>query len=277
MSLSERPSNAEAEDSYLKYFPENKRLRQKSVKAYKPIGKRFRQGGTGLINAKFKTDDLLALAKANNASLSQFLTALMTYCVFRCGDEARLAKYPVKITVPVNMRRIFPSKTLRNFSLFIRTSVLAGSGQWEFNDILAEVKSQFTEELKLDKLENTLYFNVSIEKNPIVRVLPLFVKIVILRLGYYLLGKISSTSSLSNLGNIELPSGMKDHIESMEVNLAGTVSAIPDVSVISCNGVISLSFSRGIYSTEFVRTFITYLTEMGLKAEITSNNWEAYA
>ena len=277
LSLSVRPTKDEAEDSYLKYFPEGKRKRQKVAKAYKPLGKRFRQGGTGLINVKLKTSDLLALSKTYNASLSQFLAALMTYSIFLSGDKKQLAEYPVKITIPVNMRSIYPSKTLRNFSLFFRTSIKAGDSNMSFSDILTEIQSQFAEELKLENLNDTLYFNVSIEKNIVVKFLPLFVKIIILRTGYYVIGKRATTAALSNLGNINLPSGMKEHVESMEVNLSGSSYATPDVSVISCNGIISLSFSRGTYGTEVERAFIGFLTEKGLNVEVTSNNWEEFA
>jgi NRPS condensation-like uncharacterized protein len=273
LSLDDRPTAAEVEDSYLKYFSPEKRKVNKVPKAYKINARRFRDGGTALINAKVSVDELIALAKSNNCTITQYLAALLTYCIMKTGNKRKLSAYPVKITIPVNMRRFFPSGTLRNFSLFFRTSILFDREK-SFNEILDIAKTQFDEELQLNKLNNTLYFNVAAEKSFIVRALPLFIKKVILKTGYHIIGKRASTSSLSNLGNVNLPEDMNKYIESFDINLAGEKSAVPDLMVISYNGIASMTFSRGVYTTKIEKAFLTYLADMGLEINVLSNNWE---
>ncbi|MDD4188637.1 MAG: hypothetical protein PHX37_00945 [Eubacteriales bacterium] len=276
LTLDQKPEPAEAEDSYNKYYSGEERRKRIITKAYKPCHKGFLHGGAGLIVGKASSEKLHSIAREKGVTVTQYLTALLSYCYFKLGEKEKLGTLPVKITIPVNMRRYCPSTTLRNFSLFFHTSVLYTS-EMTFESILEVTKKQFISELTDKKLRDTLNSNVVIEKNIAVRFLPLFIKKIILKTGYKYIGTRSSTATVTNLGNIELPNSMMPYVIDFELNSAAGKRSNPNLSLVSYNDITTLSFSRGILYTGYEKLFFSFLAKQGLKIEVQSNLWEDYS
>ena len=49
---------------------------------------------------------------------------------------------PIKVLIPVNLRRLFPSKTLRNFVLYATPGVDPKLGEYEFDELCQIVQHQ---------------------------------------------------------------------------------------------------------------------------------------
>lgn len=277
LTLDQKPTLAETEDSYNKYYSGEQHRKRIVSKAYKPHHKGFLHGGAGLIVGKASSEKLHSIARGQGATVTQYLTALLSYCYFQLGDKKKLRSLPVKITVPVNMRKYYPSITLRNFSLFFHTSVLYTSEEMTFKQILDLIKKQFKSELAVEKLSDTLHSNVVLEKNIAVRFLPLFIKKIILKIGYKYVGNRSSTATVTNLGNIELPGSMMPYINDFELNSAAGKRSNPNLSLVAYNDITTLSFSRGISDTKYEKLFFSFLAKQGLKIEVQSNLWEDYS
>lgn len=277
LTIDQKPTPAETEDSYNKYYSKADHRKRIVTEAHKPSHKGFAHGGAGLVVGKVSSSKLHSIARAQDATVTQYLTALLSYCYLTLGDKKNLINLPVKITIPVNMRKYCPSTTLRNFSLFFHTSVLYKGEEMTFGNVLDVVKQQFKEELTEEKLRDTLNSNVVIEKNIAVRFLPLFIKKIILRTGYKYIGRRSSTATVTNLGNIELPVSMTPYVEDFELNSATGKRSNPNLSLVSYNDVTTLSFSRGIKDTLYEKMFLSFLAQQGLKVEVQSNLWEDYS
>ena len=68
-----------------------------------------------IIHFKMDTKELKNVAKRYNATITSYLLVLM----FMAGKSATdKLQGDVSIQVPVNMRKFYPSKTLRNFSMY---------------------------------------------------------------------------------------------------------------------------------------------------------------
>lgn len=277
LTLDQKPSPAETEDSYNKYYSGEEHRKRIVTKAYKPRHNGFPHGGAGLIVGKASSEKLHSIARGQGVTVTQYLTALLSYCYFKLGDGEKLKTVPIKITIPVNMRKYCPSSTLRNFSLFFHTSVLYTNEGMTFESILELIKKQFESELTDEKLRDTLNSNVVIEKNIAVRFLPLFIKKIILRYGYNYIGRRSSTATVTNLGNIELPRSMMKYVVDFELNSAAGRGSNPNLSLVSYNDITTLSFSRGISYTGYEKLFFSFLAKQGLKIEVQSNLWEDYS
>jgi hypothetical protein len=268
----------EIEDSFQKYYSSNVVKYEKVRKAYHMRDVHFTTYyGTGIINGKVNTDKLLSLARKNNATVTEYLVAVLTLLIYETyKKEVLKKKKPINICVQVNMRRFFNSKTLRNFSLFFYTSVDFSKSNLKFNDILKKVKVDFVKEIDKDKLQVNLNSNVSMEKNVFIKIMPLFIKNIALKIASNILGNSLSTMTLSNLGKIDIPSCMNEYIKDFEITLAGNYSTVDNLGVISCNGITTISFSRTIYETTIEMLFFKYLSEQGLEIEIESNMLEYY-
>ena len=116
-----------------------------------------------------------------------------------------------------------------------------------FRDVLDEVKKQFETELVKEKIAEHMSGYVRLEKNPLIRAVPLEVKRYFLMLGAEL-GSRSITSVYSNVGVIRLPEEYRNYIERFglfastdamqlcscsygEELLLGLTSKIPDDSI----------------------------------------------
>ena len=113
---------------------------------------------------------------------------------------------------------------------------------------------------------------VSITGNPVIRGIPLFMKMIGLRRGYSMWGSGSSCITLSNLGIIKLPEEMACHVKG-----AGAISVIrPDApnnsAVITYGGKTEICFSRSIKETELERLFFTQLAGLGVGVKVESNS-----
>ena len=81
-----------------------------------------------------------------------------------------------------------------------------------FEDILRSVKEQFAKELSKDVIEAKLNDLVSLEKNPILRLVPLEIKTPFLLAGTTLGGR-SITAIYSNVGIIRMPEEYRKYIQ----------------------------------------------------------------
>ena len=277
LTIDQRPQLTEAEDSFLENYRPTGDKRIRVEDAYRLKGTRFGKGGTGVIKGKLKAEQLIGLAKKAGATPTQYLTALLIYCIAQWDSEARDSEKPVNICIPVNMRRFFNSRTLRNFSLYFYSSLKLKDMDIDFDKILCEVIKSFEQELTKEKLQQTLNVNVSIEKNFIFRICPLIIKDAAIRIVCMVLADKSNTSAIANLGNVTMPASLSRHIEDFDCTSGLGNQATHALNFITYNGRMVISFSRAVYETELERLFFTFLTDQGIDVEIESNLWEDYA
>ena len=250
LTIDQSPLPEEMEDSFVKNYKEGPVNRPSVKQAYQIKGTPFIQGGTGVITGKMSVDELKKASKGNGATITQYLTALLAYSILKTGDKNRMAKKPVNVFVPVNMRRYFNSKTLRNFSLYFYSIHQYKRGMIDFKEVLETTKKHFEAGQNIELLMETMKANVSAEKNFAVRGSPLFLKNLLLKTGYRMFGNRLSTSTITNLGNILLPRSMAQYVQDIELNLGSGYNSGPNAAVISYSGVISIAFSRGIKESD---------------------------
>lgn len=276
LTVNQIAKKEEIEDSFDKNYTKEVTKYRRVNKAYHIRDIHFlHYYDTGIINGKIKVEELLALARKNKATITEYLSALLTYSIYQAYKTDKiLKKKPINISIPVNLRNFFSSKTLRNFSLFFYTSVSFSEKSLKFNDILKIIKKEFNKEIDKDKLQSNLNSNVAVEKNFFMKVVPLFLKNIALRMASDILGNSLNTMTLSNLGNIDIPESMKLYIKDFDFTLAGGYLQPNHLAVISCNGIITLSFSRTICDTCIEKIFFKFLSKKGINIEIESNMQE---
>lgn len=109
------------DDSFARYYDplkeerKQKNFLEKQKNAYRLRGTVYPQGGVNVLSGLVSASAINKAAKKYNTTVTGFLTALMMYSLFETHLKFDRSKAPVTIAVPVNLRKIFPSKTLRNF------------------------------------------------------------------------------------------------------------------------------------------------------------------
>lgn len=259
----------ELEDSFNKYYSATKNSRITPKKAYRIKGDKFYILGNGVITGTTDVAKLKAIAKSFNATITEFLTAVLMKSIIQ---YAKTAKKPINIFVPVNLRRFFDSETLRNFSLFVYVS--KNIKDYDLEDLIKDIKEDFKSQLTLTNMQTTLDANVKLEKDYALRFCPLFLKWIIFKLGYQAIAGGLETMSLSNLGEVKMPNSLKKYVESAEFIIGAGEDSTNNLGVVSLNNKICLSFSRTIMETEIEKNFFRSLHQFGLDFKIDSNLWE---
>ena len=92
----------------------------------------------------------------------------MMLCSIREEIPKNQQKRPVALMIPVNLRNYFPSQSMTNFFGWIEVGYTF-SDTTTFEEVLADVKRQFEQELEKDKIAMHMNDYVRIEKNIFVR------------------------------------------------------------------------------------------------------------
>ena len=107
--------------------------------------------------------------------------------------------------------------------------------------------------------------------NKFLKYTPLFLKELGTKIGKLGTKKTKQTLIISNVGIINLPSGMEDYVKRFSFNVNPSRKVPVNIGVASYNGITSITFTRNIVNTEFEREFFTTLVKLGVPVEITSN------
>jgi len=227
-----------------------------------------------LTTAKIPTDAILAAAKACGATLTEYLTTLMICAVQDIQEAAQprqARRKPVKINVPVNLRRFFRSETLRNFSTYVNPGIDPRLGRYSFEEILVQVRHQIGAQSTQKLLAAKFTQNVLDAQNRVLRLAPLFLKNLVLKTGFMLVGDALTSTCLSNLGQQSLPPEMARHVERLDFIL-GPLSLNPIAcACLSYNGTLYFNVTRSIEESGFERRFCRILVERGIPVEVESN------
>ncbi len=275
----DEPATAiEGEDSFIAYRNQSNEKKKKIFKPYHIIGKPFDYDGCGMITAKIDMKQLKLLSKSAGVTVTAYLAALYSFSVFNSFlKDRRINNKLVSVLIPCNLRKKYGGETQRNFTMFARFSYDYNNYESDMTvDKLAEIcQQQMSEDLKTSNLDKMIDDNVKTEKNFLIKITPLPVKNLIMRLAYSKVGEVLQTVNLSNIGLTELPESITPYIKDVTFAIAPTFSCNHQVGVIGYNDNLYVTFTRAYVETELEKFFIRYLTSNGVHVEVSSNYWES--
>ena len=119
--------------------------------------------------------------------------------------------------MPVNLRRFFPSKTLRNFITMVYPAIDPRLGDYTFEEIVTQVHHYMRYYINEKFLRGDITTNVRTQQNPFIRIVPLFLKDFVVRQFYTKVQDKNSSAGLTNMGAFPVPEDMKPYINRFEV------------------------------------------------------------
>lgn len=271
----DQPSKEELEDAFEQIYKEERRADQtkkKNLEACHIPGTTLKGGRIIVSHCRVNAKELNHIAKKRGSTITVFLTALLIKNIndYLVNKKKKLNQYIV-VNVPVNLRRLYPSKTLRNFSYFIKVAVKPKINL-ELDVIIQQVNEQMKQGLRKSELGTKVSHNVAFEKNMVVRVLPLYLKDQLLKQVRKRSGKIGVTSVLTNPGIIKAPQGFKDYVEYFECVLYASQYQHINTAICSYEDQLVISLSRAMKEEEFVQRYVALLErETGLPIACYSN------
>ncbi len=215
-------------------------------------------------------------AKAAGVSVGEYLNAAyleaLQGCVLGEGGEALVRPGgPLRIDVPVNLRAVFPSKSLRNFFLTVFIEIDPRLGAWTFEEILESVHHQMRLKRSPRLYRQIISRNVGSERNPFLRHMPLLLKNALMPWIFRKWNLRWSTSGLSNLGLLTLPPEMAAHIDRFDVLPTHPASRGLSCAAIAFGDRVSVCFNRTVREPTVERLFFRALQARGIPVTVESN------
>ena len=229
----------------------------------------FRHIVTGIL----PTDVLLEKAHEQGTTVTGWLAAVMAEAVLaRQKEDPRPGRSRhIKITVPVNLRRIFGMNTMRNFTLAVNIGFDPRLGEYTHGEICRLMHHQLAAETIRQRMAGRVATNVNLQRSLPLRLTPLPLKTLAMRLVYALSGESKGCLNISNMGTVTLPEAMAPYVERFDFIIGVQYSYPNNCSVVSWQGKTYISMIRGIRDSELERLFFSRLVELGIPVDIESN------
>ena len=259
------------EDSFSQYYSSDiPKDKEKKKAAVKLKGEKLVHSDMHITEVVLSVKDIHQRARSYGVSITVLLTAMML-CSIREEVPKNQQKRPVALMIPVNLRNYFPSQSMTNFFGWIEVGYTF-SDTTTFEEVLADVKRQFEQELVKEKIAMHMNGYVRIEKNPLVRVVPLEIKKYFLMIGANL-GSRSITAVYSNIGIIRFPEEYKEYIQHF-----GIFASTNSLQMCSCSygDEMVLGFTSKIPDDSIQRNFQRMLSEEKVTHRELKNEFPGY-
>lgn len=178
----------------------------------------------------------------------------------------------IRILVPVDLRRFFPSPTLRNFFGFVAPEIDLRLGTYSEEEIALEVRTQMRGGLTARRLLSHFSQHVGIEGTPLLRILPAGIKRAVMSVFFPRVGDLRYSASLSNLGQLSFGEAGDRHV--------GRALFIPppspwtrtNCSVVSFGDHTAISFGSTAVERDMEREFFRIIRRQTEWCHVTGGN-----
>ena len=273
-NVSEGPQKNDSEDAYMKYAGPKKKAKNfpHGPKAYRVKGTKEPFYTLNIIEGNMSVAEVKKVAKKYGATVTEYMNAVLIDSLLRKQNkEGNRNLKPVTLAMPVNLRQFFPSETLRNFITMVYPGVDPNIGDYSFEDIVKEVHNYMHYRITDKFLGRDIRANASIQRSLLIRIVPIWIKDMVVRNYYSRVQDRSSSAGLTNMGNLKLPNGMEKYINRIDINMGQPFSTRTNCSIISYNGVLTVNFASAIVETDVERWFFRRLVKDGIHVKIESN------
>ena len=262
MNIKETSNPQEYENAFDKVPHNVGRCKLSDKKAIQLDGKLLKNYASYNVIFNMETSKLKSVAEKYNSTITVYLLSLM---FIACKKASSKSDGDINIQVPINIRKYYETKTVKNFSMYcgIRLPIS------EINDlssIIDKIKQQLLEKTSKSYIEKMVTHIRKISNK--IKYAPLFVKKPIAKIGFELYGERVFTNTLSNIGIINLPSGMSENIKNVEgiiypqnYNRAGCLA-------ITCNNITTFSINKRTNTSTFENEIKNLLEKDGLQITI---------
>lgn len=272
MDINEKPDPEELEDAYMRYANAKVCPPRPGEKTYRVRGTKEPFYTFNVIDGILSVKQVMAVAKKYNATITEYLNAVLLYALLeKQKSERHLRLHPVKIAMPVNLRRFFPSKTLRNFITMVYPAIDPRLGEYTFEEIVIQVHNYMRYYINEKFLKGDITTNANTQQNPFIRVVPLFIKDFVVRQFYTKVQDKNSSAGLTNMGALKVPEDMKPYIERFDIYMGQPFSSRTNCAIVSFEDTLTINFASSIMESDVERYFFRKLVADGIHVTIESN------
>ncbi len=261
----------EMEDSFVKNASSKAKYKRSDKFVYHAIGDRLPKHTVHIISGTVSFKELHKITKEKGVTVTEYLAAaLLKVHIEKQRREQRKQK-EVCVQVPINLRRTFGSKTLRNFTVCLRTKTDPNRGDMTFDELLRLVSLQLRLANNKNDLNMMMTANLALERNRLLRLMPLALKDLGIAISFLITGEQTTTALLTNLGPVSFPAQLEEHIERIILVPSLGIRNAARCGVSTFGDKLVITFADVFEQTDIERDFFTFLVKNGLHVKIESN------
>lgn len=236
----------ESENAYRKNYKFLDEKKNKLERAYLLKGDTLKNGEFAINHFNINVNELKQISKENGCTISAYLVAMIAYSIYETNYKVNNGKRPINISVPISLRKYFPSETISNFFSYMIINInIKQNKEYLFEDILELVKKEFEKKMKVEKMVQTITKDAGSTNKVLIRVVPLLLKRIAVRIGSLELKK-HFTLTFSNMGKIIVEEKYSKYIENFLVILAPDWAERVKCGVCSYDDKLILTFSTNL-------------------------------
>ncbi len=211
------------EDSFSRLFSHQSRKQRtkaprKKRSVYRVKGSRTPDKRLNIVEFQLSLKEALARSKALDVTLTIYLTALFVQGVFQRMPECEKDKQ-LTISVPINLRKRYGSYSARNFFAAVTLELQPEELESGLTTICRRLSEELQKKSSAEFLDRHLAQLQAYEENPFLRIMPRVLKDPILAFFNHR-GNRDISLSISNLGQLKLPSGLMPELEAASLAVA---------------------------------------------------------
>jgi hypothetical protein len=273
----EVPATAELEDSFLRAFDPRVPDAEARPPAYHlrlPITARGAYYVTsGVVSAAAVRDQAKRFGvRVTDYLLAQLFATYQDVATELLPNAPPSVQRPIRVLVPVNLRPVYNSVTTRNFFVFVEPEIDLRLGEYEFDELVQRAYHSMRLQTTAKNLSTYVSRNVRPESRLGMRLIPRGAKDLALSYAHKRYGERSNTGSLSNLGRVDMPEGLRHGISHFEFVPIPSRNTKINCAVISYGDAMTISFGKMTESRIVERTFFRRLRRLGIDVRIITND-----
>ncbi len=267
----DEPDPGEVEDAFGEHYDENLPMYRRRVDAFHFPFRREKKGVYNVVTGIIPVNDILKHSRLHGVSLTEFLSAVYFDTIQELMVSADYKKKPIVLNIPVNLRKMLGSKTMRNFFISVTPMIDPRLGHYTFEEILKYMHHFMKITVDEKYVRQQIRQNVMSEKTFFLRVVPLFIKDMVMPFIYRTYGEGNYTTGFSNVGAIRMPRELESHIERFELYPPPSVGNTLKVTAVSYKENIYISFGSLTRDRRVEQIFFSKLRKMGIPIKIEAN------
>lgn len=270
--IEEAPRAGELEDSYSKNCHSKAKAKRLQKFTYRFKGERLPKHFLNVTTGYMPVSAVKEKAAEHGVTVTEYLAAVLLWTMYNLQKQEKNNKEKhVGIQIPVNLRGFFGSETLRNFMLCYSFQIDPKMGEYTLPEII-NLLSLYLRYINNEKeLQAMMNGNMGIERNPIMRILPSFLKDFGVSMVYKVAGEKATSCLLSNVGVMKAPKEMEQYIEKLVLVMGPAMINGARCGALSYKGMLAFSISNIYKSTKIQKEFFTNLIKLGIPVKIESN------
>ena len=170
----------------------------------------------------------------------------------------------------MDLKKYFKSETVSNFFSYITLQTNGNVDLNDFNSILDFVKNDFNKRLTKEEISKTMSANVKLGNNIFIKSIPLFLKLVIVKLSYIEIRKYTTTT-FSNIGRIGIIGEYQKYIDKFMMLIAPETVEKIKCSACSFDNKLVLTFTSTLQSNKVEEKVCEKLKQDGISISVEGN------